>query len=154
MPYWQWAILVVDVKFFQEYCIIIKSLWPFFPSSPSSASHSSWPYCREGQHRQDPIFPGRAVICSKIWKVVLWIRSSNRRRHARWLGQARLSSWHWARSWRPSLRVWRQQGESIHSHIQSVQVYFSRVFLGACLHLRPQREHSLPLENGHWMTIA
>lgn len=108
---------IISVLFsnsFRECYLIIKVLYSLFPSVPSTpfASHGSWPSCGESQHRQDPIFPGRAVLCSEIWKMVFWVWGGDRRRHACWLGQARLSAWHWAGGRWPSLCVWRQQGES------------------------------------------
>lgn len=95
----------------------------------SFPSHNSWPCCGESQHRQDSIFPCRAVLCSEIWKVVFWVWSGDRRRHACWLGQARLSAWHWAGGWWPSLCVWRQQGES--GSCPHVPRVFSKHFPGS-----------------------
>lgn len=114
---------------------LLKAYVFSFPSTPSVRlpSHNSWLGCGESQHRQDPIFPGRAILCSEIWKVVFWVWGGDWRRHASWLGQARLSAWCRAGGRWPSLCVWRQQGESIYlanTHPQT-KFSFSKHFSGS-----------------------
>lgn len=101
--------------------------------SVSFLSLNSWPSCGESQHWQDSILPGRAILCSEIWKVVFRIWGDNWRRHACRLGQARLSAWHCTGSRWPSLCVWRQPGES--GHILSPSVFFSKHFPGSWKYL-------------------
>lgn len=73
----------------------------------------SWPNIGKSQHWQDTFFQSRTVLCSEVWKVVFWIWSCNRWRYACWLGQARLSTWHWTGSWWPSICFWRKQSQCI-----------------------------------------
>lgn len=110
-------------------CYLINKVLSFLslPSAPLTPlpSHDSWPSCGESQHRQDPILPGREVLCSEIWKVVFWVWGGDWRRHACGLGQTGLSSWCWAGGWWSSLCVWRQQGESGQwPHILSPSFFF------------------------------
>lgn len=154
------SVIFVVVRFFWECYLIIKGLCSLFTSCIlcCSPSHNSWPSCGESQHWQDSIFPGWAVLCSEIWKMVFWVWGGNWRRHARWLGQARLSAWHWAGGRWPSLCVWRQQGKFWWCpHIPSPSFSAPNISLEIgsteCLDLWLQSESSAPLANlGHWVT--
>lgn len=93
-----------DEQWHLQYYLIIKYFILIF---------YSWPNSGKSQHWQDTFFQSRTVLCSEVRKVVLWIWSCNRWRYACWLGQARLSTWHWTGSWWPSICFWRKQSQCI-----------------------------------------